>query len=153
MSFVMMVLVFFNSINFSIHPPPLMQLHIRIPRAGHLRYQPPFALPHDSLKEQEFMAVTYPHTYYSCPCTDISKASNQLWTVNEEESQDDSGQTFDPKSPRAKYVLYPLEHLLFCSECHEIRCPRCYFEQALYYFCPNCLLEQPSSAVKSESNR
>jgi len=71
----------------------------------------------------------------------------------EEEEEEEEEQPFNPHSPRANYNLYPLEHLLFCNECLEIRCPRCYFEDVLNYYCPNCLFEVQTHSVKSESNR
>jgi len=70
-----------------------------------------------------------------------------------EEEEEEEEQPFNPHSPRANYNPYPLEHLLLCNECFEIRCPRCYFEDVLNYYCPNCLFEVQTHSVKSESNR
>lgn len=112
------------------------------------------------------MSSTLPYTYYSCPCTDINstpfshanaspqpRGSGNGAESNEPQPEESEDQPFNPYHPRANYALYPLENLLFCNECHEIRCPRCYYEEALYYFCPNCLFETSSGTVKSESNR
>ncbi|KAI9672738.1 MAG: hypothetical protein M1831_000173 [Alyxoria varia] len=120
------------------------------------------------------MAPPYPYTYYSCPCRDFEgttsrpqPAPSTLQSTSARSNKDrdpeqgadgardddeDDEQTFNPQSSRANYSLYPLEYLLFCNECHEIRCPRCYYEEALYYYCPGCLLETSSASVKSETN-
>lgn len=99
------------------------------------------------------MASIFPYTYYTCPCTDITAPSGAFDETPTEDEAAEANRTFDRQSPRANFALHPLENLLFCNECHEIRCPRCYFEEVLYYFCPQCLLETPSTTVKSESNR
>lgn len=116
------------------------------------------------------MSHKYPHNFISCPCTGTSipidssqRLSQQLgsgtrdrklnaWGIDEVE-EDGEEKTFDPRSPRANYSLYPLEHLLYCEDCHEIRCPRCTIEEILCWFCPSCLFEVPSSMVKNEGNR
>jgi dynactin-4 len=43
--------------------------------------------------------------------------------------------------------------LLFCDECNHTRCPKCWTEEMIYWYCPNCLFEVPSSGVKSDRNR
>ncbi|KAF2400168.1 dynactin p62 [Trichodelitschia bisporula] len=88
------------------------------------------------------MATQFPYTYYSCPC--INPTDSTL------PEQDD---TFDPSSPRAAFSLYPLEHLLYCTECHQVRCPRCTAEEVVCWYCPSCLFEVPSSTVRSEGNQ
>lgn len=102
------------------------------------------------------MAATIPYTYFQCPCT----ADNPLSSRNPSEStlpssdderEDDND--FDPRAPRSNYSVYPLEHLLYCEDCQEIRCPRCVLDEIVTWFCPNCLFEVPSSTVKSEGNR
>lgn len=116
------------------------------------------------------MSHKFPHNYISCPCTgtavptDSSQRFSQqigrgpresklnAWG-NEEVEEEGEEKTFDPRSPRANYSLYPLEHLLYCEDCHEIRCPRCTIEEIVCWFCPSCLFEVPSSMVKSEGNR
>jgi dynactin-4 len=49
--------------------------------------------------------------------------------------------------------LYPIEYLMYCEDCHQIRCPRCVAEEIVTYYCPSCLFEVPSSNIKSEGNR
>ena len=74
-------------------------------------------------------------------------AAADLEEVEEEE------RTFDPRSPRSNYSLYPPEQLLYCEDCHQIKCPRCITEEIVCWYCPNCLFETPSSMVRSEGNR
>ncbi|KAF2024944.1 dynactin-like protein Arp1 p62 subunit RO2 [Setomelanomma holmii] len=66
---------------------------------------------------------------------------------------DEEDGTFDPRNPRSNYSLYPIEHLLYCEDCLQIRCPRCVIEETLNWYCPSCLFEVPSSVVKSDGNR
>ena len=108
------------------------------------------------------MSQSLPYTYYSCPCTDITESphapSPTLPAADNVPTQtrtdgNENDQTFNPYHPRANFALYPLEHLLFCNECHELRCPRCYYEEVMYYYCPSCLFETQSVSVKGESNR
>ncbi|KAF2139671.1 uncharacterized protein K452DRAFT_231825 [Aplosporella prunicola CBS 121167] len=103
------------------------------------------------------MTTPFPYTFYSCPCVDTSspaastlreKRASQYSSRGEEEER-----TFDPRSPRADYSLYPLEHLLYCEDCHQIRCPRCVSEEVITWFCPSCLFEVPSSNIRSDGNR
>ncbi|KAJ4304821.1 hypothetical protein N0V90_000349 [Kalmusia sp. IMI 367209] len=99
------------------------------------------------------MAQPFPYTYYACDCydsntTSSSKRASQILAEAEEEDR-----TFDPRSPRSNYALYPLEHLLYCEDCQQIRCPRCVIEETLNWYCPSCLFEVPSSVVKSDGNR
>jgi dynactin-4 len=113
------------------------------------------------------MSRPFPYTYISCPCTDTPTpvrlpgrhnvdgvagklAKTPLGTGDEAEEEE---RTFDPRSPRSNYSLYPLEHLLYCEDCHQIRCPRCVLDEIVCWFCPNCLFEVPSSMVKTEGNR
>ena len=101
------------------------------------------------------MTTFKPYTYFQCPCTDASSPARKLGengpSSEEENSEDD--RTFDPRAPHSNYSLYPLEHLLYCEDCHQIRCPRCVLDEIVTWFCPNCLFEVPSSTVKSEGNR
>jgi len=87
------------------------------------------------------MAGFIPYTYIQCPCTSPATEA------------DEDERTFDPRGPRANYSLYPLAHLLYCEDCHQIRCPRCVLDEIVTWYCPNCLFEVPSSSVKSEGNR
>lgn len=106
--------------------------------------------------ESHTMATFTPYTYFQCPCTESNLPTRRLGddtlpsTPSETEHDD---RTFDPRAPRAPYNLYPLEHLLYCEDCHQIRCPRCVLDEIVTWYCPNCLFEVPSSTVKSEGNR
>ncbi|KAL2161779.1 hypothetical protein VTH06DRAFT_7563 [Thermothelomyces fergusii] len=100
------------------------------------------------------MAALTPYTYIQCPCSDpaaIARPSDQKSATRADAEEDD--RTFDPRAPRSNYGLYPLEYLLYCEDCHQIRCPRCVSEEIVTYYCPNCLFEVPSSNLKSEGNR
>ncbi|KAF1979431.1 dynactin-like protein Arp1 p62 subunit RO2 [Bimuria novae-zelandiae CBS 107.79] len=98
------------------------------------------------------MAQAFPYTYYACNCFDSNTSGKRAAAVLQEAADEDEG-TFDPRSPRANYQLYPLEHLLYCEDCQQIRCPRCQIEETLNWYCPSCLFEVPSSVVKSDGNR
>ncbi|KAK2757204.1 hypothetical protein FQN54_004718 [Arachnomyces sp. PD_36] len=109
------------------------------------------------------MSKPFPYTYISCPCTDTSipgqpslptaVGGNENVKTPQGDTEEDDEKTFDPRSPRANYSLYPPEHLLYCEDCHQIKCPRCITEEIVCWYCPNCLFETPSSMVKSEGNR
>ncbi|KAJ5625819.1 hypothetical protein N7510_002128 [Penicillium lagena] len=125
------------------------------------------------------MSRPFPYTYISCPCADtpvpepgrkrkstlspqkpehtILPAEDSQETEKEEEQEeqgeDEEEQTFDPRSPRSNFSLYPPEQLLYCEDCHQIKCPRCITEEIVSWYCPNCLFETPSSMVKSDGNR
>jgi dynactin-4 len=102
------------------------------------------------------MAHQFPYTYYSCSCVDTAAANLPLSrksTQQPEVEEEDDEQTFDPRSPRANFSLYPIEHLLYCTECHQIRCARCTIEEVVCWYCPSCLFEVASSTVRSEGNR
>ena len=100
------------------------------------------------------MAPFTPYTYIQCPCSDTTtlvRPGNSSSPSNA--GADDDEHTFDPRAPRSNYSLYTLEYLLYCEDCHQIRCPRCVAEEIVTYYCPNCLFEVPSSNLKSEGNR
>ncbi len=114
------------------------------------------------------MGLTFPYTYISCPCSDGSKEIEEsrlrpapLFHIKataegpqeEEEEDDEEGAPCDPHHPRANFSLFPPEHLLYCEECRDLKCPRCSIEEQVSYFCTSCLFETPSSAVRSEGNR
>lgn len=128
------------------------------------------------------MSRPFPYTYISCPCADTpvldparkrrSRESPQKspqkpppeqadtnqdkkLSAKEEQQEDDEDeeQTFDPRSPRSNFSLYPPEQLLYCEECHQIKCPRCITEEIVSWYCPSCLFETPSSMVRSDGNR
>ena len=124
----------------------------------------------DQISRRIEMSKPFPYTYISCPCTDISipgqpalqTGKGGVDTTGGEDDNlkgqqgnmdEDDEKTFDPRSPRANYSLYPPEHLLYCEDCHQIKCPRCITEEIVCWYCPNCLFETPSSMVKSEGNR
>lgn len=100
-----------------------------------------------------------PYTYILCPCSDPANVSrhnhNDPTTPLQPKPDpyDDDEAAFDPRAPRANFSLYPLEYLLYCVECHQIRCPRCIAEEIVTYYCPNCLFEVPGSNIKSDGNR
>ncbi|WYZ40804.1 hypothetical protein EsH8_IV_001145 [Colletotrichum jinshuiense] len=96
------------------------------------------------------MAPLTPYTYIRCPCSETQSSDDGSSTPG---SPEDDERTFDPRAPRANFSLYPLEHLMYCEDCHQIRCPRCVNEEIVTYYCPNCLFEVPSSNLKSEGNR
>ncbi|KAL0932114.1 dynactin arp1 p62 subunit ro2 [Colletotrichum truncatum] len=96
------------------------------------------------------MAPLTPYSYIRCPCSETRASDDGSSTPG---SPEDDERTFDPRAPRANFSLYPLEHLMYCEDCHQIRCPRCVNEEIVTYYCPNCLFEVPSSNLKSEGNR
>ena len=96
--------------------------------------------------------MSYPYSFISCPCTDISPADENAGRKEDTEA-DEEEHTFDPRSARATYSLYPIEHLLYCEDCQQLRCPRCTVEEIVCWFCPSCLFEMPASVVKSEGGR
>lgn len=119
------------------------------------------------------MAPTIPYTYIQCPCSNdaptlagkgddalaprtSSPQDGENDAGNGDDDQDDDGdddKTFDPRAPRSNFSLYPLEHLLYCEDCHQIRCPRCVAEEMVTYYCPNCLFDVPSTYLKTDGNK
>ena len=97
------------------------------------------------------MARSTPYTYIQCPCSGYSDAEQGDSPDGLSAAEDE--RTFDPRAPRSNYSLYPLEYLLFCEDCQQIRCPRCVTEETVTYYCPSCLFEVPSSNLRSEGNR
>ncbi|KAL4906054.1 dynactin p62 family-domain-containing protein [Aspergillus multicolor] len=116
------------------------------------------------------MACPFPYTFISCPCANApvpdpsrnrrSRESPQKASpvkprpqpvISDDEDEDE--QTFDPRAPRSNFSLYPPEQLLYCEDCHQIKCPRCITEEILCWYCPSCLFETPSSLVRYEGNR
>jgi dynactin-4 len=96
------------------------------------------------------MAAPFPYAHYACPCSTSnglasSKRASQL------EPQDED--TFNPHDARAAYALYPLDNLLFCDECSQIRCQKCVNDEIITWFCPSCLFDVPSGQVRGENNR
>ncbi|KAK6515436.1 hypothetical protein TWF506_007771 [Arthrobotrys conoides] len=72
---------------------------------------------------------------------------------DEELTDEDDDNNFDPRDPRSAFSLFPIENLLYCEDCHQIRCPRCVQDEIVCWYCPSCLFEVPSSTVKSDGNR
>lgn len=77
--------------------------------------------------------------------------NNPVRDDDEEEQEEDI--TFDPLNPRSAFSLFPIENLLYCEDCRQIRCPRCVQDEIVCWFCPSCLFEVPSSTIKSDGNR
>lgn len=98
------------------------------------------------------LTMDFPYTYTSCPCTDILISVNGA-PKPQDKDEEEQERTFDPRSPRANFALYPIEHLLYCEDCQQIRCPRCTIEEIVCWYCPSCLFEMPTSMVKSEGGR
>jgi len=98
------------------------------------------------------LTMAFPYTYISCPCTDVSTPINGSKEPQNDED-DEQERTFDPRSSRANFSLYTIQHLLYCEDCQQIRCPRCTIEEIVAWYCPSCLFEMPSSMVKSEAGR
>ncbi|KAI0199622.1 dynactin p62 family-domain-containing protein [Astrocystis sublimbata] len=98
-----------------------------------------------------------PYTYIQCPCRDSSNqtrpADEASPTAAQQSGDSDDDHAFDPRAQRSTFSLYPLEHLLYCDVCHQIRCPRCVSEEVVTIYCPNCLFEVGSSSLKTEGNR
>lgn len=87
------------------------------------------------------MALPFPYTYYACDCFDSNApiSSKRVSQILAEAEADEEERTFDPRNPRSNYALYPLEHLLYCEDCQQTRCPRCIIEETLNWYCPACL--------------
>lgn len=132
------------------------------PQPPYLRYLPPpgkisRGRHQRSAPKDVAMAQLFPYAFYSCPCVDsapgkLTSAKNGEASLQPPDDEDDEN-TFDSQSPRANFSLYPIEHLLYCTDCHQIRCPRCTAEEIVCWYCPNCLFEVPSSTVRSDGNR
>jgi len=93
------------------------------------------------------------------PFTSSSERTlNQTYNTNaagnrEDEEEQEEDITFDPLDPRSAFSLFPIENLLYCEDCRQIRCPRCVQDEIVCWFCPSCLFEVPSSTIKSDGNR
>ncbi|KAI0180083.1 hypothetical protein GGR52DRAFT_226336 [Hypoxylon sp. FL1284] len=108
------------------------------------------------------MASFTPYTYIQCPCHESTTQGGRPAddappspTSQDQPLDDDGGDdnAFDPRAPRSNFSLYPLEYLLYCDVCQQIRCPRCVAEELVTVYCPNCLFEVGSSSLKTEGNR
>ncbi|KXT04437.1 hypothetical protein AC578_3620 [Pseudocercospora eumusae] len=105
------------------------------------------------------MDLTFPYTRYACQCNEyLNDPATALFgkgkrsSQNVEDEQEDN-RLFNPHEPRANYSLYPIDELLFCDECNETRCQKCWGEEMMYYYCPSCMFEVASSGVKGDGNR
>ncbi|KAF2993926.1 hypothetical protein E8E14_001072 [Neopestalotiopsis sp. 37M] len=97
-----------------------------------------------------------PYSFVQCPCYDAathSRTSSGRSSPQSQNTPDDDDYAFDPRAPRSNYSLYPIEHLLYCVDCNQIRCPRCVTEELVTIYCPSCLFEVGASSVKAEGNR
>jgi hypothetical protein len=131
-------------------PACFRQCHPAKPNWLHHFLHHPSFLNINVLSRHLAMTATFPYTLIACPCTSFTSPSD----VNASSIEDpDDDTTFNPHHIRANFSLYPYEHLLYCDDCHQIRCPRCWAEEIMNWFCPSCLFEVPSSVVKSDGNR
>lgn len=99
------------------------------------------------------MAAPFPYAHYACPCSSSSGFVSSKRASQPEPEDHDDQDTFNSHDPRAAYALYPLDHLLFCDECCQIRCSKCVNEEVITWFCPSCLFDVPSGQVRGEGNR
>ncbi|ORY63382.1 dynactin p62 family protein [Pseudomassariella vexata] len=102
------------------------------------------------------MASFTPYAYIQCPCVDSvpgSRSPDGASTPTSHSSPEDDERDFDPRSPRSNYSLYPIEYMLYCEDCHTVRCERCVTEEVVTLYCPSCLFEVGNSSVKTEGNR
>lgn len=110
-------------------------------------------------------SMSYPYTLISCPCS-ADQQPGSLEQLNEhrrtsqhpgrqDELRDEVVETepFNPSQPRSAFSIYNYESLLFCGECHQIRCPRCWSDEIVQIYCPSCLCKTVPSAVKTDGNR
>ncbi|KAL4873472.1 dynactin p62 family-domain-containing protein [Aspergillus spectabilis] len=114
------------------------------------------------------MSRPFPYTYISCPCANTpvpepsrkrrsrespQKGSPEKPRPEPQIEEDEDEQTFDPRALRSNFSLYSPDELLYCEDCHQIKCPRCITEEILCWYCPSCLFETASSMVRGEGNR
>jgi hypothetical protein len=106
-------------------------------------------------KQHPTSIMSFPYSYISCPCTDTSGPKNAFEKAawGKEEEEDSEEKTFDPRYLRTNFSLYPLDHLMWCEDCHDVKCARCTIEEIVGWYCPSCLFETPSSLVRTEGNR
>ncbi|KAF3928978.1 hypothetical protein ABW19_dt0201839 [Dactylella cylindrospora] len=87
------------------------------------------------------------------PAVSFDGPSSDTGMEDAEGEEIEEENNFDPRDPRAAFSLFPIENLLYCEDCHQIRCPRCVQDEIVCWYCPSCLFEVPSSTVKSDGNR
>jgi len=108
---------------------------------------------------------SFPTVHISCPCDESiaiapksptkpgAPAAPEEDLDESEEDPEEEEETFDPRAPRSNFSLFPLDNLLYCEDCKQIRCPRCVHDEIVCFFCPHCLFEVASSTVKTDGNR
>ncbi|KAF3929198.1 hypothetical protein AA313_de0203135 [Arthrobotrys entomopaga] len=87
------------------------------------------------------------------PLTSFESTDTIADIEDDDDTEEDEENNFDPRDQRAAFSLFPIENLLYCEDCHQIRCPRCVQDEIVCWYCPSCLFEVPSSTVKSDGNR
>ncbi|KAK6531322.1 hypothetical protein TWF281_008133 [Arthrobotrys megalospora] len=105
----------------------------------------PPAAPQTPTKRRTLLAPFTPSVSFDATNLDLDD--------DEELTDEDEENNFDPRDPRSAFSLFPIENLLYCEDCHQIRCPRCVQDEIVCWYCPSCLFEVPSSTVKSDGNR
>lgn len=80
-----------------------------------------------------------------------SKRASREVNIDEALEQDES--TFDPHAPRSAFSLFPPEHIFYCEDCRDLKCPRCVVEEIVCWYCPQCLFDAVPSSVKADGNR
>lgn len=107
------------------------------------------------------------YIHYQCPCRDKDDTATDFKDLPQDAeemdalmSRIDRGELIPPSEEQLLgwkgediFHGYPLSQLLFCEDCHAMKCKRCIQEDIVSYFCPNCLFEVPTASVKAEKNR
>ena len=105
------------------------------------------------------MARPFPYTFIACTCSELERLtadkrrSLDLRHLLEGENEADEDKTFNSHDPRSSFSLFPPEHMLYCEECQDLKCPRCVKEEILSWYCPTCLFEAPSTQVRGDGMR
>ena len=113
------------------------------------RPQSPSKRPQSPTKQSSTQLVNNDDVFRSTP----KNVKPPVIADSDDEGSEEDDNTFDPRNPRSAFSLFPIENLLYCEDCHQIRCPRCVQDEIVCWFCPSCLFEVPSSTVKSDGNR
>lgn len=137
--------------------PVVTTSHKDVPHSSHLQLDQFDKLNLAGLLPPTAMANLFPYTFISCPCSDVSRRALTSKRLSREVDLDQQIQqdeeTFDSRQPRSSFSLFPPENLLYCEECHDIKCPRCVTEEINAVYCPDCLFESPKVMVRGEGNR
>ena len=115
----------------------------------------------NGIADYAIMTASFPYTYISCPCSSQALDTEAFLTDRrasyfpqvKEDDEEEEDKPLNPHDPRSSYSLYPYDHLLYCDECQQIRCPKCWTEEITNWYCPSCLFEVPSSLIKTDGNR